>query len=143
MVDFLSTLDILARIGGLWAAFKIILAIFLPFMILIFMFSLGDIIIRKAQQKLRIMQLKELQKNFGKIKESIKKQMIQFRGDQNKVNQMEADLQIITEDSPEMKTLFRIIKQAKRDMTTKRNFDKGGLLGIVKNVTRIVSYRKT
>jgi len=56
---------------------------------------------------------------------------------------MEADLQIITEDSPEMKTLFRIIKQAKRDMTTKRNFDKGGLLGIVKNVTRIVSYRKT
>lgn len=86
MVDFLSTLDILARIGGLWAAFKIILAIFLPFMILIFMFSLGDIIIRKAQQKLRIMQLKELQKNFGKIKESIKKQMIQFRGDQNKVN---------------------------------------------------------
>lgn len=86
MVDFLSTLDILARIGGLWAAFKIILAIFLPFMILIFMFSLGDIIIRKAQQKLRIMQLKELQKNFGKIEESIKKQMIQFRGDQNKVN---------------------------------------------------------
>jgi len=49
MTDFLTTLDMLAKIGGLWAAFKILIAIFGPLFILRFMLSLGMMIKRKAE----------------------------------------------------------------------------------------------
>ena len=108
MTDFYSSLDKLAKVGGLWAAFKILVAVCGPILIFTFMFSFATLIQRKSHQRLRVFKIKEILKNFPKIKAAIKKNNENQDDDAFSKECMEA-LRVIDEDSKEMLDVKRII----------------------------------
>lgn len=144
MTDFYSSLDKLAKVGGLWAAFKIIVAICGPIFVFIFMFSFARVIQRKSEQNLRVFKIKEILKNLPKIRAAIKKKNDEEDDEKYATECMEA-LRVIDDDSKEMLDVKRIIAQAKRSTTTKRNFEvkEGQIFGTLKKATKIVSYERT
>lgn len=71
MTDFYSSLDKLAKVGGLWAAFKILVAVCGPIMIFRFMFSFARVIQRKSEQQLRVFKIKEILRNLPQIRAAI------------------------------------------------------------------------
>lgn len=145
MTDFYSSLDKLAKVGGLWAAFKIGVAVCGPIFVLIFMFSFARLIKRKSEQKLRVFKLKEIIKIFPKIRAAIKKINDQEKNDKEQIKKCMEALRVLEDDSQEMIDVRRIISQSKRGTATKRNFEtkEGQIFGTLKKATKIVSYKRT
>ena len=99
MTDFYSSLDKLAKVGGLWAAFKIGVAVCGPIFVLIFMFSFARLIKRKSEQKLRVFKLKEIIKIFPKIRAAIKKINDQEKNDKEQIKKCMEALRVLEDDS--------------------------------------------
>lgn len=68
---YFSAVDVISQLGGLGATFKLILGAIAPLMILKFMQAFGMIILRKAQQKVRIFRLKDITKHIKTINKRI------------------------------------------------------------------------
>ena len=78
---YFSTMDIVSKLGGLGATIKMILAFVAPIMVLKFMVTFAQIILRKAGQKVRIFRIKDIMKQRKVIIEKITVEWMKHKND--------------------------------------------------------------
>lgn len=74
---FYSTMDMVSKLGGIGATLQIVLKIVAPIFVLKFMTSFALLIMRKAEQKIRILRLKDIVKYLDQLNEKVKQRMEQ------------------------------------------------------------------
>ena len=64
-------MDIVSKLGGIGATITIVLKILAPLLVLKFMTAFAQLILRKAEQKIRILRLKDIIKYLVQLNEKV------------------------------------------------------------------------